>query len=735
MKLRQKLAAVLAAAMLMTSVPVVTMAASDNSLTHGIIVGKEDDVINAGGLKIEMKDAVDTTGAMFFVNLGNAEWTSVDQTMTVGDVEVQYKTNGKKELQVTVKATADTAKADFVLPLNVKLTGGEATVSVDGSGTVISDMSPVVFARTSEAKANVTADDAVSIYENGAVADITVEESLKGTLTSSANAADRTIKLTLKNPDFDFSGSLTEIKESIKLSRGFSSFTQAEKDAIEVSFGNGGSDKQVIEVKLPEKAAASLAAAGRIEFEGLTVKAKKPGLGSVTIEVSGNKVNKTTVKVAEVKNFGNVIEMEDQKAVEIVAGQKDEITFSLSEIVNDSIISGRQVEVSLDKAFLSNKNVKGQELSLKVKVDDKQLSAAEVDALKISPVTDDDDYITGFNFTTPAFTGSDAHEITFEDVEVFVPLTAEGDVTLTAEGRALAEEVSVKAISVKAPVAVTTEAMTLKVGLKDQKGGKITIKETDSEMLATKNLEIELPSENGLTFSSTKPVVKVTEGDLVLGEWKIQNNKLIIAVKRASSTASTIEISDLVVSTDRTVPQGTYDINVQGEALVKAANVFLDGDKADNDKNSFEVEDFIVVGTPNTEDLGSNGLKKGTAVFTIGNKNYTMNGTAAEMDGTPYIANGRTMVPVRYVANALGVSSKDIYFSNGTVTVVAGNKTISLEVGSKIARLNGVAAKTMETAPVIKEGRTYVPVSEIGSLLGVSATWDDAAKTATFENK
>jgi hypothetical protein len=735
MKLRQKLAAVLATAMIMTSVPVVTMASSDNSLTHGIIVGKEDDVVNAGSLKIEMDDVVDTTGSMFFVNLENAEWTPVDTTKTVDGVKIDYKTNGKKELQVTVAAVTDTAKADFTLPLDVTLTGGDATVAIDGNGTVISDMSPVVFAKTSEAKANVTADDAEAIYESGQVADITIEESLKGTLTSSADAKDRTIKLTLKNSDFDFSDSLATIKSKIKLSKGFSSLSAADIDAIEVNFGNGGSDKQVIEVKLPQKAASALSAPGRIEIENLSVKADDPTLGDVNIQVEGNKVNKTTVKVAEVKNFGNALEMEDEKAVEIVAGQKDEITFSLNETVGDSIMSGREVEVSLDKAFLSNTNADDQEINMTVKLNDTQISGTDLEALNITPITDDDDYITGFRFTTPNLDASDTNEITFEDVEVFVPLTTEGDVTLTAEGRALVEESSLTAITVKAPVEVTTEAMTLKVGLKDQKGGKITVKETDADMLATEDLVIELPVENGLTFSSTKPVVKVTEGDLVVGEWKIKDNQLIIDVKRASSEASTIEISDLVVSTDRTVPEGTYDINVKGEALVKEANLFLDGDDADDDKNAFEVEDFIVIGTPNTEDLGENGLKKGTAVFTIGNKNYTMNGKTAEMDGTPYISNGRTMVPVRYVANALGVSNTDIYFSGGTVTVVAGNKTVSMEVGSKIARLNGVAARTMETAPVIKDGRTYVPVSEIGALLGVSATWDEAAKTATFENK
>lgn len=729
MKLRQKLAVVLAATMIATSVPVV-MAASTNSLTHGIMVSKKDDVVSAGSLKIAMEDAVNTSGAMFFVNLENAEWTPVDTSKTVGGVEVEYKTTGKKELQVVVKATAGTAKEDFTLPLDVKLKGGDATVAVDGNGTVISDMAPVVFARTSDAKANVSVDTAVSIYDTGAVADITVEETIKGTLTTST-PADRVIKLTLKNTDFDFSDTEDQIKAKLQLTRGFSGITQAE---MGVAFGNAGTDKQVIEITLPEKAAATLSAPGRIKIEGLRVKAKNPSLGDINVEVSGNKVNKTTVKVAQVKKFGNLLEMKDEKAVEVVAGNKKDITFTLKEIVGDSIISNRQVEVNLDKGFLTNTNASGQTLNLKVKLNDTQLSQAEVDALNIKVVQNSDDYITGFTFTTPTLDTTKSNKLTFEDVSVFVPLTAEGDITLTAEGRALVEEVSIKAISVKAPVEVTTEDLTLKVGLKDQKGGKITIKETDADMLAAKNIEIALPTQTGLTFSSTKPVVKVTAGDIVLGDVKIENNKLIIAVKRASNEASTIEITDLVVSTDRTVPEGKYDIKVQGEALVKTTNLFMDGANVDSKKNNIKVADFVVVGTPNVEDLANNGLKKGTSVFAIGSKNYTVNGQTQEMDGTPYIASGRTMIPVRFVANALGVDAKDIYFAQGTVTIIAGGKTISLEIGSNVAKLNGAPVRVMETAPVIKDGRTYVPVSEIGSIFGVVATWDAAAKTATFVN-
>ena len=92
------------------------------------------------------------------------------------------------------------------------------------------------------------------------------------------------------------------------------------------------------------------------------------------------------------------------------------------------------------------------------------------------------------------------------------------------------------------------------------------------------------------------------------------------------------------------------------------------------------------------------------------------------------------MVPVRYVANAFGVSDSDILFGKGTVTLFAGERTISLTTGSNIAVVNGNNV-AMSTKVVNKDGRTYVPAGQIASLLGVKSTWDSASKTATFENK
>ena len=41
----------------------------------------------------------------------------------------------------------------------------------------------------------------------------------------------------------------------------------------------------------------------------------------------------------------------------------------------------------------------------------------------------------------------------------------------------------------------------------------------------------------------------------------------------------------------------------------------------------------------------------------------------------------------------------------------------------------------MATKVVVKDGRTYAPVGEVARILGVSSSWDNTTKTATFTNK
>ncbi|MEN6391302.1 MAG: copper amine oxidase N-terminal domain-containing protein, partial [Syntrophomonas sp.] len=59
----------------------------------------------------------------------------------------------------------------------------------------------------------------------------------------------------------------------------------------------------------------------------------------------------------------------------------------------------------------------------------------------------------------------------------------------------------------------------------------------------------------------------------------------------------------------------------------------------------------------------------GSATFTVGSTSYYMDGVAQNMEVAPYINNGRTYVPILYLAQALGVQTKDVVWDAGTATI------------------------------------------------------------------
>ena len=123
----------------------------------------------------------------------------------------------------------------------------------------------------------------------------------------------------------------------------------------------------------------------------------------------------------------------------------------------------------------------------------------------------------------------------------------------------------------------------------------------------------------------------------------------------------------------------------------------------------------------------------GTSVFTIGATSYTLNGNSVSMDVAPFIQDSRTFLPLRYVANALGVADSNIMFDAASqkVTIIKGSMVVQLTIGSTTMLLNG-AAITMDTAPVIISGRTCLPVAWVAQALNASVVWDATAQTVTI---
>ena len=120
------------------------------------------------------------------------------------------------------------------------------------------------------------------------------------------------------------------------------------------------------------------------------------------------------------------------------------------------------------------------------------------------------------------------------------------------------------------------------------------------------------------------------------------------------------------------------------------------------------------------------------AVFVVGQNIYTVDGQARIMDTAPYIKDGRMFVPIRYVAQAVGVAPQDILYTEGKVTLLKNNKVVQLTIGSNTMLING-AAVNMDVAAEIANGRTMLPFRWVALAFGAMVKWDEAARTVIIE--
>jgi uncharacterized protein YbbC (DUF1343 family) len=103
-------------------------------------------------------------------------------------------------------------------------------------------------------------------------------------------------------------------------------------------------------------------------------------------------------------------------------------------------------------------------------------------------------------------------------------------------------------------------------------------------------------------------------------------------------------------------------------------------------------------------------------------------------DVHPFIdKNSRVMVPLRGVAEALGAA---VHWEPGprTVTIKKGETSIIFLVDDTRAAINGQEVQ-MDTSPVIKEGRTMIPLRYTGEYLGAGVEWDSTLKTVRITVK
>ena len=241
------------------------------------------------------------------------------------------------------------------------------------------------------------------------------------------------------------------------------------------------------------------------------------------------------------------------------------------------------------------------------------------------------------------------------------------------------------------------------------------------------------PAEKPTEKPAEKPVVSPTVED--------KND----TVKIAETTAEANAAAANAAKTDDKVTLVTEGTSVSGKDFTNPAVLKIPADTKDvkNVKNltlaklneetgkleivggSYDAKANVVVGYVAEEGSYFVVEKEGltTISMQIGNKHVALNNENKILDAAPLISQNRTMVPLRFIAEAFGANVSWAQDTK-TVTIVIDGKVLTMRINQD---LEGFGA-----APIISNGRTMVPISYISKELGANVIWVPSTKTVAI---
>ncbi|WP_055745830.1 stalk domain-containing protein [Brevibacillus choshinensis] len=110
----------------------------------------------------------------------------------------------------------------------------------------------------------------------------------------------------------------------------------------------------------------------------------------------------------------------------------------------------------------------------------------------------------------------------------------------------------------------------------------------------------------------------------------------------------------------------------------------------------------------------------------------TLDGKSLRLEGKQVVTNNRVMVPANELAQAIGATTLYDQAAN-SVTVQKDTNTYRFTPGSKIATING-SSVNMDTPAALVHSVPYVPIRFLAENLGMSVGYDKAANTITLQS-
>lgn len=745
-------------------------------------------------IQIKEDDVGFTSGDTFRLSLpSGVKWVKTAYTSSAFgpdaiDPNLEFVSVSDRDLELKLLTTTDndaSDKEEFNVPLYFEVDGaeGELKLTLNARGSSLSS-GTYTFAVVGEGSTSATIDSVKTIRDGGRIDTIRLDEnSLKALYADRYNKAlnpssyeVQEISLTLPS-DFDWKLITTDPNgenSGVVKAGGFADTVVDSGTANGETLGVTIKDNKLYYKFYfngePDKL-------GTFYIENLAIDAdRRADFGEIEVDLDGDEVTSGTIVVAKYGDFGTTAELEGDVPTLLAGRLTDEskdvetVEVLIKETVAGSWLPGRSVDVE----FPSWVKVIGVDVS-DAKNFDKTSSGnyddSDIAGLLAGDIEGDSNEIS---FDLPSDLKDTAKKKELK-VKFYVSTKAdvEGDVTVKVDGRAGIEIEETVIAKVVSPVKVENEKVEVRTGIKEQNLNDIILTEaTKGALIEDKEVVLTLPA--GVYFTDNDPEITVEEGNVKIKSDSIDvsetNNKGILKfeIDGESTRASKIQISGLALDLNRSVPEGDITVEVGGDAIVQNSTfgdnwAFAEAEGNDKKTIKFGDTEYVYDGTtsPVTREYDLSGkvdagefdrdyVAKITvatvvtpadgnatvvpATFTIGSTTYKVGDVEKAMDVAPFVEAGRTYMPVRYVAEAVGVTTENILWDQATqtATFIKDARVAQVKVGSNVLVVNG-ANIAMDAAAKVVDGRTVIPVRFVAQALGANVDWNEADQTVTVK--
>ena len=177
-------------------------------------------------------------------------------------------------------------------------------------------------------------------------------------------------------------------------------------------------------------------------------------------------------------------------------------------------------------------------------------------------------------------------------------------------------------------------------------------------------------------------------------------------------------------------------LNEKGKVFVNGKEALFDGTtytyfaSLNDGDNQYEIRAVDSAGNETTETLNIKKVSYKVITLQIGNKIASFGSDTVELDASPFIENGYTLVPIRFISETFGA---EVQWNEmlKVITIIYKGRTIQIQIGSTIAILDNSISK-IDVAPKIVSNRTFVPLRFISETFGAQVNWDGTTKTITI---